>query len=116
MRIPRTILLGLSPLLSLWAMGAQMVSAPPGSLQSCPAEQRLTSDALQSFIEPVVSFLLYAAENASVSSSSAQPSPQFVLSLDALQSTSLHGSIWLVREGPPADLHSRRHQRPSLRC
>jgi len=64
MRIPRTILLGLSPLLSLWAMGAQLAGAPsPLAAQS--AEQHLTADALQQFIQPVVSFLLLAAEQAS---------------------------------------------------
>lgn len=113
MHLPRTILLGLGPLLSLWALGAQIVSQPADRLGRHAAEQRLTADALQHFMQPMVSLLLLAAEQ--------QPprpagTPQASLGFEALAFTSLSASVWLVRDEPAILFHSRRHQSPRLRC
>ena len=116
MRVPRTILIGLSPLLSLWALGAQLASEPAGRVRVQATEQLLAADSLQRFIEPMVSFLLLAAGQASATAPAVHHPPQAVLALDALRSTLFRHAIWLVRAEPAADLHSRRNRTTPLRC
>jgi hypothetical protein len=117
MRIPRTILLGLSPLLSLWALGAQLGTELPGiRYRAQTTEQQVTTDTLHRFIEPMVSFLLLAAEQDQSFASTRPHVPQNVLALDALQFTSFRHSVWLVRKEPAADLHTRKNPFSLLRC
>jgi hypothetical protein len=117
MRIPRTILLGLSPLLSLWALGAQLGAELPGNRSRTQAtEQQIATDTLQRFIEPMVSFLLLAAEHDGSIAVTRPHAAQNVLALEALQFTTLHRSVWLVRQEPAVDLHARKHQTTLLRC
>jgi len=113
MHLPRTILLGLGPLLSLWAVGAQMASQPADRLRQHAAEQRLTADALQHFMQPMVSFLLLAAEQRPPRAMHASHAS---FGFEALASTSFSSSVWLVRDEPALLFHARRHQSPRLRC
>ena len=113
MHLPRTILLGLGPLLSLWASGAQLAPDLADRARQLAAEQRPTADALQPFLQPLTSLLLPAVEP---HADGGNHSAQATLGLEALASTSLRASVWMVREQPAIELHARLHQRPRFRC
>ena len=113
MHLPRTILLGLGPLLSLWASGAQLAPEPADRARQPAAEQRPTAETLQPFLQPVTSLLLPTVE---LHRGRGNHSAQATLGLEALAYTSLRASVWMVREQPAIERHARLHQRPRLRC
>ena len=114
MRLRRTILLGLGPLLSLWAMTAHAASDTASRLLMGTPEQQLAAEPFERLLHPVVSFLILASGQDTPTVRVA-PSAD-TLSLDALQLTPLRHSLWLVRAHEAIDLHSRRNQLLIQRC
>jgi hypothetical protein len=115
MRLRRTILLGLGPLLSLWAMTAHAASDTAARLMTGTPEQRLAAEPFDRLLHPVVSFLILASSQGPAAGHRIAPSRE-TLSLDALQSTPFGHSLWLVRGIDASDLHARRNRRPIQRC
>jgi hypothetical protein len=113
MRFRRTVLLGLSPLLSLLALGAQVSAERNGMAPGHPVAAQAVH---HRFLEPVVSFLILAAGQAHITAPETRPAPQLALGLDALRFTPLGRSLWLLqRQSPAASRISARGPLP-LRC
>jgi len=115
MRLRRTILLGLGPLLSLWAMTAHAASDTAARLMSGTPEQRLAAEPFDRLLHPVVSFLILASGQDASAAHRVAPSSG-TLSLDALQYTPFRHSLWLVRGPVAVHLHTRRNHRLIQRC
>jgi hypothetical protein len=115
MRFRRTILLGLGPLLSLWAMTAHAASDTAGRLVSDAPEKQLAAEPFERLLSPVVSLFILASGQDAVSPHHVAPSAG-TLSLDALYFTPFRSSLYLVRGPVAVDLHSRRNRRQIRRC
>ena len=115
MRLRRTILLGLGPLLSLWAMTAHAASDTAARLLMGSPEQKLAAEPFDRLLHPVVSFLILASGQELSASHRVAPSPG-TLSLDALRYTPFRHSLWLVRGLDTVDRHARHNRRLIQRC
>jgi hypothetical protein len=80
------------------------------------SQQRVVAKSFDRLLQPVVSFLMLAAEQASAVRPDGKWTPRDTLALEALHSTPLGSSIWLVRNHIATDLLVRRHQHSTLRC
>jgi hypothetical protein len=134
MRIRRKVLLGLAPLMSLWALGAQLSAQPAerewtleaspftvgqgfGKLRTPGTKPGLQEDAHYApAMTAFLSLLMLAAEQAANPTVHANPSRATVLAFSALAGTSLHGSIWLVTQRPSSPKASSLQQSTLLRC
>ncbi len=105
------ILAGLAPLVGLSALAAAMVTGFDIRPVSSPA-----SDSAPRLLHPVVTFLLSAAEDIATVAPSQRPAPRATLALEALSSTPLRSSLYLVASLVAVNLLQRRHQRTLLRC
>ena len=106
------MLAGLAPLVGLSALAAAMVTGfdiRAVSLQASP-------DSLPRLLHPVVTFLLSAAEDIATVAPPQRPAPKATLALEALSSTPLRSSLYLVASAVAVNLLRRRHQRILLRC
>jgi hypothetical protein len=111
MRLRRTILLGLGPLLGLWTMNAAFAASPIAQGRS----EQAAAASLHTLFAPVVSLLMLAAETPN-KAVRATTSLQAVLGFDALHETPLRGSIHLVRSRAVFDPASRADRHAQLRC
>lgn len=103
---------GLAPLIGLSALAAAMVTGFDIRAVSSPA----SPDSLPRLLHPVVTFLLSAAEDIATVTPSQRPAPRATLALEALSSTPLRSSLYLVASLVAVNLFRRRHQRTLLRC
>ncbi|MEQ1947898.1 MAG: hypothetical protein ABL995_11955 [Bryobacteraceae bacterium] len=115
MRFRRTILLGLGPLLSLWAMTAHAACDTAARLMAESPGQQLTVEPLERLLHPVVSLFILASGQDVSDAHHTAPSPA-ILSLDALHSTAFRSSLYLVRGPIAVDLHARRNLHQIQRC
>lgn len=115
MGLRKTILLGLGPLLSLWAMTAHAATDTAARLGAGAPAPQLAVEPFDRLLHPVVSFLMLAAGHEASRTVRVSPS-SLTLSLDALQSSAYRSSLWLVRGPLAIDLHSRRNHRSVQRC
>lgn len=113
------MLRGLGPLMGLLALGAPLFSEPLAAWSRCAlanasgaSELRLASNS-SLFLHPLASLLRLAAGGSS-SSNRVQGGRNAVLGWDALRSTSLRGSLWMVRDRLPVSDHVPRVA--PLRC
>jgi hypothetical protein len=103
---------GLAPLIGLSALAAAMVTGFDIRAVSRPA----SPDSFPRLLHPVVTFLLSAAEDIATVTPSQRPAPRATLALEALSSTPLRSSLYLVASLVAVNLFQRRHQRTLLRC
>lgn len=115
MRFRRTILLGLGPLLSLWAMTAHAASDTAARLMTDAPGQQFAAEPFERLLHPVVSLFILASGQEAATAHHVTPTPA-TLSLDALQFTAFRSSIYLVRGPIAIDLHARRNQLQIQRC
>ncbi len=106
------ILAGLAPLVGLSALAAAMVTGFDIRAVSHPA----STDSLPRLLHPVVTFLLSAAEEIATVAPSQRPAPKAALALQALSTTPLRRSLYLVSSVFAVNLSERRHERIPLRC
>jgi hypothetical protein len=106
------MLAGLAPLVGLSALAAAMVTGFDLRAVSRPS----SPDSLPRLLYPVVTFLLSAADDVATVAPAQRPAPKATLALEALSSTPLRRSLYLVASVLAVNLLQRRHQRALLRC
>jgi len=114
MRLRRTVLAGLAPLLGVSALMAIIAAGPQSPKQ--PGVQSKAQHPLVRLIHSVFQLVAPAAEAPSAHARARRPSPEAFLSTAALADTPLGHSLWMVTNPlvPPPNL--RAQQRPQLRC
>jgi len=114
MRLRRTVLARLTPLLGVSALMAIIAAGPESPKQS--GLQSKAQHPLVRLIHSVFQLVAPAAEAPSAHTSAQRPSPRAFLSTAALADTPLGHSLWMVTTPlvPPPSI--RAQQRPQLRC